>query len=302
MSATPLLGKGAPATRGRYRGLTHMPKQPDNTGDAGKPVPMPVRNRRGRRNRKRRDWNGPIRRACAVLICVEAVVFLLAYPGFKVRNVRIEGLQTLTPAQAFVAAKVPRDTNIFVMALRRPLVQNLEMLPVVDHASRIVQLPDTIVLRVAERQPHAVLAAGGGFWLIDNKRVPYAQVDGPVDGLPTIQPTDQAALEPVSAGKPIGSDWLVQTYNLLTLLVNKQTLQPKLITVDQNANMCLNRVDNLRINIGSPDDLSTKLWSAEAIAKQLGPDAAAKADYIDVSSPTHTALMLHHDKNGGAHA
>jgi len=284
-----------------------MPRNTNNAGQGipgstGKPVPLPVRNRRGRRNRKRRDWNGPIRRACAVLLCVEAVVFLLTYPGFRVQNVRIEGLTTLTASQAFGAAHVPEKTNIFLMALRQPLVRNLEKLPVVDHATRVVQLPNTIVLRVVERRPYAVLASGGAYWVIDRKRVPYAQVDGPVAGLPTIQPTDLAALEPVAAGVQIRSDWLIQTYNLLALLVNKESLQPKLITVDQNANLCLNRVDNLRFNIGSPDDLPSKLWSAEAIARAIGSDAVDKAEYVDVSCPTHTALMLRHSKTGVDHA
>jgi cell division septal protein FtsQ len=237
-----------------------------------------------------------------VIACVEILALLLAFPAFWVRNVRIEGLETLTATQAFGAAHVRPKTNIFIMAFNQPFVRNLEKLPVVDHVTSAVELPDTLVLRVRERHPYAVLSSHNAYWLIDAKRVPYAQVSGPVDGLPTIQPTSLAALEPVATGAQIRSDWLIQAYNLLSLLSNKQSLQPKLITVDQNANLCLNRLDNLRINIGSPDDLPSKVWSAEAIAGAIGPEAAARTAYVDVSSPTHTALMPRHGKSDPGHA
>lgn len=274
-----------------------MPNRSKSTDDGSRPRAP----RRARRNRKRRDWNGPIRRACAVIACVEILVFLLAYPGFRVRNVRIEGLRTLTASQAFGAARVHAGANIF-LALRQPYVGNLEKLAVVDHASRSIELPNTLVLRISERRPYAVLSTAAGSWLIDRKRVPYAAVDGPVAGLPTIQETGSAALEAVTPGTQIRSDWLVQAYNLMALLADKQSLRPKLITVDQNANLCLNRQDNLRINIGAPDDLPTKLWNAEAIARAIGSDAASKAEYVDVTCPTHTALMLRHGKETGGHA
>jgi cell division septal protein FtsQ len=264
--------------------------------------PAPAHARRLKRNRKRRDWNQQIRKICAVIACVEILVFLLAYPGFRVRNVRIEGLETMTAGQAFAAAHVPEKTNIFMMSMFHPLARNLERLPVIDHATRVIELPNTIVLRVAERHPYAVLQSSDSYYLIDKKRVPYASVDGPVAGLPTIRAADLAAADPVNLGTPIHSDWLIQAYNLLSLLSDKESLQPKLITVDQNANLCLNRQDNLRINIGTPDDLPAKVWSAEVIARAIGSHAPYKAKYVDVSCPTHTALMLRHGKAETGHA
>lgn len=247
---------------------------------------------RGKRNRKRHDLNGPIRRACIVVLFLEALFFLLFYPGFWVRNVQVDGLETLTPAEALAATGLHPRTNIFVAAFHVPVVRNVEKLTVVDHVSRAVELPGTLVLHVAERRPYAVLWSNSGYWLMDDKRVPYASEPGPVNGLPTIKATDLAASEPVALGTQIRSDWLAQAYSLLSLLSNKQSLQPKLITVDQNANLCLNRLDNLRINIGSPDDLPSKVWSADVIARTISSADVAKTDYVDVTSPTHTALML----------
>jgi cell division septal protein FtsQ len=243
-------------------------------------------------NRKRLAWIRPARRWCMVLLCVELVVLFLFYPAFWVRNLRIEGLHSLSTGQVLAAAQVPERTNIVLMMLHVPLVRRVEMLPGVDHASCAAVSPNGIVLRIAERTPYAVLNTGGNYWLVDRKRVPYQCVAGPVAGLPTIQPTGTAASDSVQAGQQIASDWMVQAYYLLSLLSNNETLQPKLITVDQNANLCLNRLDNLRINIGTPDDLPAKLAVADATLAASGPDIASKVAYIDVTFPSQPALGL----------
>lgn len=246
---------------------------------------------RTRPNRLRPNRNQIIRRWCAIALVAEGVYFLLCYPGFWVRNVRIEGLRTLSPLAVAQAAHVPRKTNIFMMALRVPIVQRVQALPLVDHARRMLRLPNTIVLYVTERTPVAVLQTNSGFWLMDSNRVPYKEVSGPQPGLPTIQATGEAALASVKIGQSMSDDWIIQTYYLLSLLVNKQNLQPKLITVDQNANLCLNRQDNLRVNIGTPDDLPAKLYIADQTLRAGGPGAGSKLAYIDVSCPSQPALM-----------
>jgi cell division septal protein FtsQ len=258
----------------------------------------PPSRRRVGSNRKRLAWTKPVRRWCAVLVFVEIVVLLLGYPGFWVRNVRIEGLHSLTAGQVFAAARVPQRTNILLVLMHTPLARRIETLPGVDHVTCAALSPSTIVLRVAERSPYAVLSTGGQYWLVDRKQVPYQCVAGPVAGLPTIRPSGTAASEGVRPGQKIGSDWMVQAYYLLSLLSNNETLQPKLITVDQNANLCLNRLDNLRIDIGTPDDLPAKLAVADATLRASGPDVANKVEYIDVTYPSQPALGLRAPKRG----
>ncbi|MGO8672990.1 MAG: cell division protein FtsQ/DivIB [Capsulimonadaceae bacterium] len=248
--------------------------------------------RHPRRNQKHRDGHGIVRRCCAFALIVELAVFLLAYPGFWVRHVRVDGLHSLTAEQVFATARVPLRTNIFYMAARVPLTRRVSAIPEVDHVKRLLMLPNTIVLRVVERTPYAVLAAAGQYWLLDTNRVPYRTVPHPLPGLPTIKPIDQAAMAVVIAGRPINADWMMQSYHLLGLVATNNTLRARWITVDQNANLCLNRQDNLAINLGSPDDLPAKLAIADAALQNTGSDIARKVAYIDVTCPTQPAMML----------
>lgn len=154
----------------------------------------PSRRPKKRANRKRRDWNRPLRRAAVLLLVLEIGAALFASPRLRVTQVRVDGAQTLTTQQVFAEAQVPARANIFWLALRAPFVRRLQADPVIDHAARRIELPNTLVLQVWERQPYATLALNGAFWLLDRRGVPYRRLDAPARGVPLIafQPTASA--------------------------------------------------------------------------------------------------------------
>jgi len=142
---------------------------------------IPAPKRRTHR-RAPRDWgriNRALRGIAFVGLAVELGLILFANPYLRVTKVRVDGAQTLTPAQVYAEAHVPPRANIFRLALREPFARRLERDPLVDHASRRIQLPDMLILTVTERQPFATLAAGGQYWLLDRKGVPYQSLDKP---------------------------------------------------------------------------------------------------------------------------
>ncbi|MEO7718983.1 MAG: FtsQ-type POTRA domain-containing protein [Capsulimonas sp.] len=260
-----------------------------HTSQTGRIVVTPPGKRRV--NRRRRNWHRTIRRVCAVALVVEAACLLLANPYLRVTHVRIEGLQTLPADQIFSEAQVPKKTNIFLMAARQPFVKRLQVDPVIDHVSRAIELPHTLVLRVVERQPYTVLSANGGYYVLDRKRVPFRLVETPPTGVPVLALEGDMDPSTLALGKPIGADWLVQSYKLIALLGAKKNLEAKSIKVDQNANLCLNRSDNLQIKLGQPEELPAKLAVAQETVTAAGENAGARIAYIDVSCPSQPALM-----------
>lgn len=275
--------------------------------------PPPSRNRR---NRRRKDWNAAIRRGCLLIGIVELAFLLFENPVFWVRNVRVEGLQTLNANQVFFEAGIKPRTNIFKVWLREPIKARLERDPVIERVDRLADFPDTIVLRIHERRPYAVLMLNGCYWLLDPNGIPYRLLAGPVPGLPLLKYVGAENDTPVTLGKPIRQNWVLESFKLLALIGDRRNLDPQVVTVDQNANLCLNRADKLQIKLGQPDDLPEKLAVA---AETLAPGAEAHARniaYIDVSSPGQPALMLRregdskengnridgHDQNGDSAA
>ncbi len=249
---------------------------------------IPAPKRRTHR-RAPRDWgriNRTLRGIAFVGLAVEMGWILFANPFLRVTKVRVDGVQMLTPAQVYAEAHVPTRANIFRLALREPFARRLEHDPLVDHASRRIQLPDTLILTVTERQPFATLASGGQYWLLDRKGVPYQSLDKPYPGVPLVAVQSAAAAGgDVVLGQPLHTRWLTQTYSLMGLLARNNTLDASKISVDQNANICLNRADNLQILLGQPEALPQKVALAEAAVEASGGTIARRAAYIDVSCP-----------------
>ena len=239
-----------------------------------------------RRNRRQRDWNRTLRRVALGLALIEIGVLLLANPYLHVTKVRVDGAQTLSPQQVFEEAHVPRHANIFGM-LRQPFNKRLAADPVIDHAERSIRLPNLLVLTVMERQPKAVLAGNGQFWLLDAKAVAYKQIDGPLPGIPLVQATSALMPPAMTPGKSLRAPWLSDAFSLLGLVSASQNLGDLKIVVDQNSNLCLNRKDGLQIRLGQCDALPQKLALAEAALAAHGADSA----YIDVSSPEQMVRM-----------
>ena len=287
----------APTDTGRRAGRAARPPKPRPRRSRRTPAELAARAAR---------WNRGLRLFALAGFVAEAGVLLLANPYFHVTKVQVEGTQTLTASQVAEEANVPARTNIFAM-LRQPFVKRMEQDPVVDHATRSIRLPNTLVLTVTERRPRAVLAAQGQFWLLDPKGVPYRQIAAPVRGLPTVQVASAVLPETMPLGQPIHAVWMADVSRLLSLLDASPELSRTLggvktggakITVDQNLNLCLNRRDQLQIRLGQSDSLPRKMALADAAVSAYGGALARQASYIDVSCPQQPVWRPRTDTHG----
>ncbi|WP_066555827.1 cell division protein FtsQ/DivIB [Croceicoccus bisphenolivorans] len=96
----------------------------------------------------------------------EKIGNLAADTGFAVRRVEVHGVERMDEQEIYrraIAAQAQPMTRLDVTALRDELIT----LPWVRDARVSRQLPDTLVIDVIERTPHAVLQQGEQFVLID---------------------------------------------------------------------------------------------------------------------------------------
>ena len=270
---------------------THLTVSENLSGEKSREGRKGVPKKRG--NRRRRDWNRPLRRIALSLVLVEIGFLLFANPYLHVTKVRVEGAQTLTTEQVFDEARVPRHTNI-LWILRQPFGKRLAANPVVDRASYSIRLPNQLVLTVKERQPKAIVAGQGQFWLVDAKCVAYRQLEGPLAGVPLVQAASAVLPPEITAGQSLRSPWLTDAFALLDLLPADSNLAGLKVVVDQNSDLCLNRYDGLQIRLGQPDSLPQKMVLAEAAVAAHGSESA----YIDVSSPEQMVRMPRKSDSG----
>ena len=274
-----------------------MPKRNGASSRLGAKSSTPVQTPKKRHARRRRDWNPIVRSIALVALLVELGLIVFANPYLRVTKVRVDGAQTLSPAQVFEQARVPARTNIFWMALHQPFAQRLDADPVVDHATRRIQLPDTLVLRIWERQPFATLALDRRYWLLDAQGVPFRVLSKPYPGVPLVVPMHDTIqgqaldADTVALGKRLHTDWLRHSYQLIALVAPDRNLVAAKIEVDQNGNLCLNRQGYPRILLGQPDSLSQKVALVQAALAADGGAIRQHSAYIDVSCLQQPAFM-----------
>jgi POTRA domain, FtsQ-type/Cell division protein FtsQ len=88
-----------------------------------------------------------------------ALLFLLAQPAFRPRQVEVVGTRHLTVAEVTGALNLPSDRNIFLLS-QVELANRLQALPWVRTANVSLALPDRVSVRVTEWTPSAVLQVG----------------------------------------------------------------------------------------------------------------------------------------------
>jgi cell division protein FtsQ len=247
-----------------------------------------------RRNRRRRDWNRTIRRVCGLIFAVELALLVFANPHLQVTRVQINGLKTLSTQQVFDEARVPARTNLFWMVLRQPFGARLAHNPVIDHVTRSLRLPHTLVLNVTERRPYAALAVADGFgnvqyWVLDHNRVPFRVFASPPAGVPLLE--WQGTPPVLALGKPLADPRLTDAYALLAMVRNAPNLAVQKIKVDQYANLCLNSVNHLQIKLGQPDALPEKIALAQAALGANGGTWAQHVACLDLSCPQQPVII-----------
>lgn len=88
-----------------------------------------------------------------------ALLLLLTYPGFRPRQLQVVGLQHLGHAEVASTLGIPADRSIFLLD-HSMLEARLRTLPWVQSASVTLTLPDTVVVRIDEWTPQAILQDG----------------------------------------------------------------------------------------------------------------------------------------------
>ncbi|HYM49631.1 MAG TPA: FtsQ-type POTRA domain-containing protein [Candidatus Limnocylindrales bacterium] len=123
------------------------------------------------------------------------LLFILAQPGFRPRDVQVQGVQHLRAGEVAAALALPPDRSIFLLD-PASLADRLKALPWVQSASVTLALPDRVSVTVSEWQPAAVIANGEQSYYLNARGVVLAPAFE-AGGLPVI---DRQGVGAVKAG------------------------------------------------------------------------------------------------------
>jgi len=152
--------------------------------------------RRTKRVRRASAGLSPLRAGAglAMLLSAAAIYGVSASSvfGFDPARLRVDGLHYTDEAALTASLAIPAGTNLFSLSTE-PVATRVIQLTTVAAVDLVVQLPDTLSVRVREREPILIWAVGDRRYLVDRAGVLFAEAPTGAAGsaLPTL--TDRRA-------------------------------------------------------------------------------------------------------------
>ncbi|MBW3623554.1 MAG: FtsQ-type POTRA domain-containing protein [Armatimonadetes bacterium] len=253
-----------------------MSRRPRSDRSARRVKPRP--------NRKRRNLVPLIFWALCLGLVAQGVYAGLTSPRFAIRSVEVEGNRKVPARQILQAAGIPRGTNIFLERSHKKAVK-VARIPRVQSVEIHRRFPNRMVIRVEERRPALLLAAGSNYYLVDETGVPYAKLDEVGHKLPVLR------LQPApvfTLGQPLKTPAFVAGVKALPAMKGL-IAGGGALWVDSHLNLCLNRGD-FSARLGQPEGLNRKIQLLKSLL-DTHPRLLEKAEYVDLSAPEAPALM-----------
>ena len=227
------------------------------------------------------------RRRRVVALVVGALLLLglsgwaLTYTSlFQARHIRVTGVAVLTADEVRGLGEVDDTTNV-VHVDRDAVVARLEASPWVADASVLVELPDTLELRITERRPIGLIDALGEHGVLASDATVLPMAPGIPDGLPAVR----AALgAPDDAQRQAAAAILVAIDPVVSKRVSA-------VTVGQDGLVTLTLTSGTTVRTGAAGDEAAKAEALRAVLRWASADDLELTS-IDVSAPTAPSATL----------
>jgi hypothetical protein len=232
-------------------------------------------------------------RVLAVALLVGAAWLLQDFASssrFQVRTVHVQGNQLLSRDDVDSVASVV-GVNIFWVN-RADVAARLSQLPLVQHVDVSAALPDTVNIRIVERQPAGFWTTGDQTYLVDSQGVILKPVDAETAQtracagqacdpqtapLPSVSDTDTELLMP---GDRVDASALT-TSTRLALLLPSVGVQPTAFQWSRDAGLQVPTADGWTARFNQAGNLDQQVAQLRAIRDELARTKATPT-LIDV--------------------
>ncbi|WLQ43576.1 FtsQ-type POTRA domain-containing protein [Streptomyces laculatispora] len=221
--------------------------------------------------------------AAAVLVLGSGAVWALYGSSWlRTEQVRITGVDVLSPAEVEAAAAVPMGAPLISVDTDDVADRLRQKLPRIDSVDVVRSWPHGIGLKVTERKPVLLVKKGAKFIEVDAKGVRFATVDKAPGRVPLLVLTagQSASL------RRFGSDRLVrEAVRVAGDLPGGVARDTKVVRVTSYDAVSLELTRDREVIWGSGEEGAVKAKVLTALMK-----AAPKAGHFDVSAPTAPAV------------
>ncbi len=234
---------------------------------------------------KRRFW-------LWVLPLAFLAIFLALFfsPLFRVQRIKVVGAQSLSPDE--VAALVGMEGHTIILLPLKEADARLRLLPMVRDVTIRLQWPNTLLVRVEEREPWGYWVNGGQSYVIDEEgvvlegKVPSLGAPSIIDTSPplTFRPGDRVDSDAVVIAHVV-LGWAPVNVGAKVVAIKYNVAQGLSLTTDQG----------LQVVIGDSKGLDFKLEVWRSLAEELGNKGLA-GKVLDLRFGARPALRYHEGK------
>lgn len=219
-----------------------------------------------------------------------AIYYILSLPIWKIQEVSVSGTTILSAREIKEISGIPYNENLFLSSLARTR-NNLKKIPAIKdfHIYRIP--PATILIRISERVPIAVVILKGNSAIIDKEgyilnRNPNLSLNiSKLEDLPVISGISGCVNDRIDASlSQLLSDIMIE----LSALLGSRRIQ---IDVGNFKDISFSLNDLSRVRIGRNEKIKEKM----AVFKKLLPviaDRWGQVEYVDVRFPKNPVIKF----------
>lgn len=214
----------------------------------------------------------------------DTVVGATGMVGLKVREVLVEGRVRVRPDKVMAAIGARRGAPIFGVNVA-DVRARLEAIPWIESALVERRLPDTIFVRLVERQPLALWQRDGRFVVIDAKGTVVQDEVGEFANLPVV----------------VGDDAPSHAESLLLLLATEPDLQKRVTAAVRVGGRRWNlKLDN-GIDVRLPEEDAASAWSRLAALERDNKLLSRDVVAVDMRLPDRLIVRVGADVAAPAH-
>lgn len=185
-----------------------------------------------------------------------SLFYFMQSPFWSLKTVMVEGHEFVSSKELVQLSGLPLELNIFKVDLKQG-ENNVLLHPLIKNVKLIRKLPRTVLIKVEERTPVAILPHAGGFCQIDEQQVILRNI-------PTISNVELLLItglevENTNPGDLIPSEHLGEALRLV------QDLPPSLveriaeINLSDPSTIYLYTMDGVQVNFGNADRVEEKI-------------------------------------------
>jgi cell division septal protein FtsQ len=221
------------------------------------------------------------------------LLFLLAQPALRPKEVRVDGIRHLSAAQVMASLDLPQEESIFLVN-RSALEQNLHALVWLQSAQVALSLPDRVLVRVHEWQPAAVLQQGEQAWYLS----PEGNLLAPADEAGSLPIIERPLLQSARPGQTaIDQDLLAMLLPLFRGFPTAFHLRILSLKLDASEVLSLRTERGFQIIFGQMATaeqratLEPKVGALKALSLRVDFSRAPIA-YINLENPRAPAVLF----------